>query len=73
MRRERARDREIDLGPRPVTEGLEVIENDPCAEPPAPPPVKLLPDLPSPPEISYAEPEDDRTGAKGIWSAIEHL
>lgn len=71
-RRERYRDREIDLG-RPDVGGLEVIENDPSAEPPAPPPVRLLPDFPPLPEISYAEPEDDHTGTKGIWRAIEHL
>jgi hypothetical protein len=73
MARKRTQDREINL-PRPAsTEGLEVIENDPFTEPPAPPPVNLLAGLPAPPDAPYAQPAEDATGAKGIWTAIEHL
>jgi hypothetical protein len=73
MGRKRTPDREIDLGPRPSTEGLEVIENDPSAEPAPSPPVNLLSGLPAPAEVPYAKPSDDKTGAKGIWTALEHL
>lgn len=69
----RSASREIDLGAEPRTEGLEVIENDPTAEPPEPPPLNLLAGLPAPVEAPYAKPEEDRTGTKGIWTAIENL
>lgn len=73
MARQRTPDREIDLGRSPSTEGLEVIENDPSAEPAPSPPVNLLAGLPPLPEVPYAQPSEDRTGAKGIWTALEHL
>jgi hypothetical protein len=73
MSRKRAMNREIDLHRLTSTEGLEVIENDPLAEPAPSPPVNLLTGLPEAPEAPYAEPSDDKTGAKGIWTAIEHL
>jgi len=73
MKRKRPPEREIDLSRQASTEGLEVIESDPSAEPPAPPPLDLLAGLPAPSEAPYAEPAEDTTGAKGIWTAIEHL
>lgn len=73
MARKRMPDREIDLGRTPSTEGLEVIEYDPSAEPAPSPPVNLLAGLPALREAPYAKPSEDRTGAKGIWTALEHL
>lgn len=72
MARKRPRQLEIDLS-LSTTDGLEVIENDPSAEPLESPPLNLLAGLPGPREAPYAEPADDRTGTKGIWTAIEHL
>ena len=73
MSRKPAQNREIDLRGTPSTAGLEVIEYDPSAPPPAPLPLDLLAGLPGPAEAPYAEPSGDRTGTKGIWTAIEHL
>jgi hypothetical protein len=73
MARKRTQDRENNLRPPASTEGLEVVEIDPLAEPPAPPPLNLLAGLPTPPEAPYTEPSEDATGTKGIWTAIEHL
>jgi len=73
MARKRPVKREIDLSAQQSTEGLEVIENDPSAEPPETPPLDLLAGLPAPSEAPYAEPAEDQTGTKGIWTAIEHL
>ncbi|HLE44510.1 MAG TPA: hypothetical protein VJB36_10880 [Methylomirabilota bacterium] len=73
MARKRSPDREIMLRPPASTEGLEVVEVDPLAEPPPPPPLNPLAGLPAPPETPYAEPAEDQTGSKGIWTAIEHL
>ena len=73
MARMRTPNREIKLPLPASVEGLEVVEIDPLAEPPAPPPMDLRAGLPAPPEAPYAEPSEDRTGAKGIWTAIEHL
>ena len=73
MARKRPQAREITLRPLASTEALEVVEIDPLAEPPAPPPVHLLAGLPGPRQAPLAEPSEDRTGAQGIWTAIEHL
>ena len=73
MARKRTQDREIDLHRLPSIEGLEVIESDPLADSPPPPPLDLLAGLPAPAEAPYAEPSEDETGSKGIWTAIEHL
>lgn len=73
MARKRPQHREITLRPPASTEELEVVEIDPLADPPAPPPVNLLAGLPGPREAPLARPSEDRTGAKGIWTAIEHL
>jgi hypothetical protein len=73
MARKRTPPREITLRPPASTEGLEVVEIDPLAEPSPLPPVNLLHGLPGPREAPLAEPSEDRTGAKGIWTAIEHL
>lgn len=73
VRLRRPVEREIDLSREQRLDGLEVIENDPLGEPPEPPPVNLLAGLPAPAETPYAKPEEDRTGTKGIWTAIENL
>jgi hypothetical protein len=72
MRRRRPPEREIDLSGETSTEGLEVIE-EPTAAPAETPPLDLLAGLPSPLEAPYAEPAEDRSGTRGIWTAIEHL
>ena len=65
--------REIDLSRQTSTEGLDVIESNPTVELPITPPLDLFAGLPTPSEAPYTEPAEDPTGAKGIWTAIEHL
>ena len=73
VRVSRSPEREIDLGAHPQVEGLEVIEVDPEAAAPEPPPVHLLEGLPGPPEAAYEDRKADATSSKGLWTAIEHL
>jgi len=73
MKRKRPPEREIDLSRQTSTAGLDVIESDPTGEPPVTPPLDLHAGLPTPSEAPYAKPAEDPTGAKGIWTAIEHL
>lgn len=73
VRVSRSPEREIDLGPHPPVEGLEVIEINPGAAPPEPPPVHLLEGLPGPLEAPYEDRKPDATGSKGLWTALEHL
>jgi hypothetical protein len=73
MTRKRVRNREIDLSGVSTTEGLEVVTYDPLAPAPSSPPTDVLAGLPELPEAPYAEPSPDKTGMKGLWTAIEHL
>jgi hypothetical protein len=73
MSRRHHHKQEIDLSRQRSIEGLEVIEDDPLEGAPEPMPVNLLAGLPEPSEAPYAEPTEDPTGARGIWTAIEHL